>query len=187
MALQLVTPPATEPVTLDEAKLHCKIEVDDDDTLVTALIVAARQAAEHELERALITQTWRKTLDEFPDAIELPRPPILAITSVKYFDADNVQITLSAESYQLDKESEPGWLLPAYGFAWPGTAARANAVEVIYSAGYGAAEAVPQAIKQWMLVMIKTAYDNREALVPGAATPTPFVHCLLDRYRIGGL
>jgi hypothetical protein len=55
---------------------------------------------------------------------------------VKYYDTDGVQQLLSASSYQLDKESEPGWLVPAYGYTWPTTRCMANAVEVIYVAGY---------------------------------------------------
>jgi len=46
MPLQLVTPPVDEPVTLAEAKLHLRVDFDEDDALILALISAARQAAE---------------------------------------------------------------------------------------------------------------------------------------------
>lgn len=64
----LVSGPASEPVTLAEAKLHLRVEtgMTDDDTLISALIVAARQVAETITRRALITQTWRLVLDQFP-------------------------------------------------------------------------------------------------------------------------
>lgn len=66
MRLKLITPPSVEPVTLAEAKLHARIEIDDDDTLVTSLIIAARRYCETVLRSALITQTWTLYLDGFP-------------------------------------------------------------------------------------------------------------------------
>lgn len=46
MPLQLLTPPTAEPVSLVEAKLHLRVDFNDDDALITSLITAARQAAE---------------------------------------------------------------------------------------------------------------------------------------------
>ncbi len=59
MPLQLVTPPAEEPVSLEEAKLHLRVDFDEDDALILALISAARQAAETITGRQLITARWK--------------------------------------------------------------------------------------------------------------------------------
>lgn len=64
--LTLVTPPAVEPVSLAEAKAHLRLEIDDDDDLVSALISAARQKCESRLTRAFVTSGWRFTTDGFP-------------------------------------------------------------------------------------------------------------------------
>lgn len=185
MALRLTVPPATEPISLAEAKAHLRVTSSTEDTLIGVLISAARQTAENELRRALISQTWEKTLDAFPSAIELPYPPIIAITTIVYVDELGATLTLSAPSYQLDNKTEPGWVMPAYGYDWPATRAVANAVTVTYTAGYGAAAAVPAAIKQWMLLMIGQYYENREGSVPGVTmTPLPFIAGLLDPYRV---
>ena len=69
--LTLVTAPASEPVSLAEAKAHLRIEAADDDSLIGALITAARQSAEAHMRRALMSQTWRLSLDRFPAA---PQP-----------------------------------------------------------------------------------------------------------------
>lgn len=183
MALRLQTGPTTEPVTLTEAKLHLKVDTTADDNLITDLIVAAREAAEQECGRAFLEQTWRKTLDEFPDAIELENPPILSVTSVKYIDEDGVQQTLGTASYQVDTENEPGRIVPAYGYDWPDIRDQPNAVEVIYKAGF---TAVPKAIKQWILIRIGTDYANRQSVAFGnvAAVESKFADRLLDRYRV---
>jgi uncharacterized phiE125 gp8 family phage protein len=182
MALRLVTEPDSEPLSLAEAKEHVKPAegVASENSRLERAIAAVRELAEQETKRALITQTWRKTLDEFPDAIRLDHPPIQSVVHVKYYGADGNQITLDEASYQLDNESEPGWIVPAPGYAWPGTQSRANAVEVEYVAGYANAAAVPAGIKQWMLALIGAVFDNRDP----EEVKTEFVDRLLDRYRI---
>jgi uncharacterized phiE125 gp8 family phage protein len=68
MPSALVTAPNAEPVSLAEAKLHLRVEnsVTEDDTLIAALIVAARQRAEVITRRAFVTQTWKTVIDQFP-------------------------------------------------------------------------------------------------------------------------
>jgi uncharacterized phiE125 gp8 family phage protein len=184
--VRVLTPPATEPLSLAEAKLHLRVDGTDEDALITALIVAARESAEHELGRALITQTLRLTLDAFPaeGGIELLRPPVPSITQLQYVDTAGATQTLLNTAYSLDAVSQPSWLLPAYGTTWPATRAQANAVWVDYVAGYGLAAAVPQAIKQWLLLAVGDMYANRERSGEKAAVPHGFVAGLLDPYRI---
>ena len=204
--LTLVTAPAAEPVSLAEAKAHLRVETADDDSLITALITAAREAAEAHMRRALVTQTWRLSLDRFPAApqpwwdgvrqgadmpgdgsvIELPRPPLVSVTSVTaYDDADNPTVA-SAASYYVDSDNEPGRVVLRSGKTWPVTVRVANGVEVLFVAGYGAAGAVPQAIRQGMLMLIGHLYENREAEAAAVALP-PGVTAAWRPYRVLGL
>ena len=106
MTTRLITEPASEPVTLAEAKLHLRVDTVDDDARITELITTARQQAELILKRSLLPQTWEKTLDAFPSSdIELLYPSVIAIESIKYQDLSNTQITLSAANYYLDKDA----------------------------------------------------------------------------------
>lgn len=189
MALRVTTAPASEPVTLVEAKAHLRVTDPEDDTYITALIVAARDAAEHKTQRSLITQTLTLTLDRFPESegkILLRRPPVTAVTFVKYLDTANVLTTLDAAEYVTDFETEPGRIVPAYGYLWPQTYDAINAVTVEYVAGYANAAAVPQQIKNWMLMRLSAMYENREEVTTDgrAAIMMPFVDGLLDRYCV---
>jgi uncharacterized phiE125 gp8 family phage protein len=186
MSLKLFTPPASEPVSPSEAKAHLRVDGSADDALITALIVAARQAAENITGRALVTQTWDLYLDAFDPTIELPMPPLQAVTSISYTDTDGTVGTLAEAAYKVDTVSEPGRLIPAYGTEWPATRADVNVIMIRFTAGYGAAAAVPQPIKQWMLLKIGELYENREASAERAAAPMPFVDALLYPYRIIG-
>lgn len=191
MGLTLKVAPAEEPVTLAEAKLHCKVDGSDDDALITALIGAARQQAEHRTGRALVTQQWEFTLDSFPERIVLPMPALVTVQSVKYLDENGTQQTLASTEYQVIIDELSGYLVPAYGKAWPSCRAQPDSVVVAYTAGYGAASAVPQSIKFWMLMAITTLYGQREAFTTGNQNianeiPRDFFAGLLDPYWVPG-
>jgi uncharacterized phiE125 gp8 family phage protein len=190
MGLTLKVAPSVEPVTLAEAKLHCKMDSADDDALITALIVAARQQAEHRTNRALVTQQWELTLEAFPDLIELPKPALVSVQSVKYLDDNGVLQTLASTEYQVVISELIGYIQPAFGKTWPSCRVQPDSVVVAYTCGYGAADAVPQSIKAWMLMAIGTMYNQREGIITGtivAEVPRDFFAGLLDPYWVPGL
>lgn len=186
MAYTLITAATQEPVTLAEAKLHCRVDGSEDDARITALITSARRLAEQKTGRAFAPQTWELALDEFPEAFMLLPAPITAITSVKYIDAAGVEQTLDPSGYQLDKDSLPGYLVPAYGTAWPSPRLQANAVRVRYTCGHAVADSQLAALKTWMLVAIGTWHKHAEATVDGSLNELPrtYVDGLLDEYKV---
>lgn len=186
MTLKIFLAPATEPVSLAEAKAHLRCG-DDEDALITALIQAAREQAEHLLNRSLITQTWERVLDAFP-AVELPlgMPPVQSVSSVRYYDPAGAPQTLDPSAYSLDADTDAGWIIPAYGTSWPDTIDTPNAVRVRFVCGYGGAADVPAAIRSWILLRIGTLYKHREETVAGvslAELPRTFIDGLLDPFR----
>lgn len=174
MGLTLTTPPGVEPLTLDEAKAHLRIELSDssEDTLVESLMLAARRWAETELSASLITQTWKLTLPGFPwntRSICLERGPVQSITSIKYLDSSNVEQTLDPSKYLLETRplADEVWL--TYLNTWPVTVAQRDAVRIVYVAGYGdAGTDVPEDLRRAMLLRLGDLYRNREAQVIGA-------------------
>ena len=193
MALKLITAPAAEPVSTSEAKSHLRVDTTADDTYIGTLITVARQNVESHLRRALISQTWEVVLDAFPaGVIRLPKPPLASVTSIKYTDDDGVEATYSSDNYVVDSDTEPGRVVLKSGQTWPAvTLAAANGVRVRYVAGYGAAGSnVPQAIRQAILLVIGSLYENREDVLVAQGVSIgvlPFgVVALLAPYRIYG-
>lgn len=171
-APKLLTPPTVEPVTLSEAKRHVNVVATDEDSLINGLIIAARELVEQDTSRALIHQTWELELDDWwSDALELPRPPLSSVTSVKYYDANDVLQTLPITSYAVDTRREPGLIWWDEDYTQATLSDEANPVLVTYVAGYGAtAGSVPQRAKQAILLLVGHWYRNRELAVVGTIT-----------------
>lgn len=183
----LTTAPSTEPVTETEAKARLRLETTADDALITALIVVARQKAEEYLRRALITQSWTLWLDWWPhdkqdnrewwDGVRegsitndlapvvcLPQSPVVSITHIKTYAADNSATTMSSDGYRLDAASSPARVCLNQGTTWPLPGRTRQGVEIEYVCGYGAASAVPRPIREGILMLITHLYENREAI-----------------------
>jgi uncharacterized phiE125 gp8 family phage protein len=177
---RVTTAPLSEPITLAVAKAHLRVDFDDDDTLIGALITAAREYCEDVLGRALMTRTLEGALDDEPegDTITLPRPPLSSVRSVKFYDTDDVATTVDPADYLVDITSEPGRVVLNDGAEWPQVDLRpANAVVIEFDAGYGDdPEDVPAKFRQAMLLMIGHWYTHREevSVGSGSAMPIPF-------------
>jgi len=120
--------------------------------------------------------------------IFIPRAPLQSVQSIKYYDPSGVLQTLDPAAYIVDTLSEPARIVPAVDTAWPATQNRINAVEVRFTAGYGDTSAsVPEGIRQWIALMARTCYENREmvaVLNRGKVEMLPYVDGLLDPYRV---
>lgn len=209
MAVKVITAPSGEPISLDQAKAHLRVDTADQDDLIEALITAARERVEDETGRALITQTLEIALDYFvepPDlrfvtlpyltpakAILLPRPPLIALKRISYYDRDGNVVLLHDEvgsptvisDLVVDTYSVPGRLVPASGGNWPSVQDRANAVTIRYTAGYGAdGESVPMPIRQAMLLLIGHYHENPSAVGDSMAEIPMGVDFLLQRHRV---
>jgi uncharacterized phiE125 gp8 family phage protein len=156
--LALVTPPAFEPYTLEQAKAQLRVEHATDDVLIAALLSAAREAVELHTGKALYKQRWRLTLARFPrfytypypplvppsswmrdgwrpPSVELPMPPTLSIASVTYVDANGDSQVMSSGDYRV-VTADRTTIEPTYGTDWPETQEVGGAVQIEFWAGY---------------------------------------------------
>lgn len=161
-SLSLVTAPATEPVTIEAARLQARIDWDVEDALLGRWIQAAREHAEEYTSRAFVAQTLKYKISGWPcgGVIKLPRAPVLTIDSVKYYDAAGVLQTLTVTTdYQTWIDHLPPLIAPAPGKCWPPVqCGRMNTIEIVFSAGYGQASGWPARAEQAILVTV--AYWN---------------------------
>jgi uncharacterized phiE125 gp8 family phage protein len=144
--------PGSEPVSKTEAKKHLEIATGDTahDDHVDDLIQAGREVFEYDTQSLLVSRTVVENLDFFPDECwRFYYRPVSSITSIKYYDANNEQQTLSSAIYTLDAPNRR--ILLAVDQDWPEIESRWDAVEVTYVAGYSSVpEDAKQAIKLWI-------------------------------------
>lgn len=170
MALVLTSGPASEPVTVAEAKAHLRLDGNAEDLLIASLILTSRLHIEAAMGLALITQSWRLILDRWPAWPEVPIPlrPIQSITSVNVLAADGTPETMPASGYILHQHGWPPRLIRT-GTAWPAPGRVAAGIEIAFAAGYGAgASDVPAPIRQALLMLVAHWYEHRDPIEIGS-------------------
>ena len=190
LKLKLVTEPQNLPMSLNEAKAFLKLGDDDtdDDALIMAMLRAAVRHVETFTGRALITQTWRLTLDRWPSRsrlddqlwegvreaadiveatnfIEIPKPPLRSVGSFQVFDSSDAASTVATTVYFVDGESQPGRVGLRHGQTWPSTTLRPhNGIQITFVAGYADdANGVPDDILAGLRLLLAHFHANRAA------------------------
>jgi uncharacterized phiE125 gp8 family phage protein len=182
---QVTSAPVSEPLTLTELRtwLRLPASLTTEDGLITELITEARVFVERHTARALITQTVTEYFDCFPVAsrpsaglfdgrlIKLYVAPVISITSITYIPTDGTPAaysgTLSASNYFLDNVSglnsnTSSRITLKKSETWPDIESYANAVKVIYLAGYGAASDVPGPLKKAIYRLVGRWFYGRK-------------------------
>lgn len=177
MTAYLLAGPATEPLTLAEARAFLRVDGPDEDSFISTLITAARLHCESVTGRAMISQSWRIVRDAWPSdrKIRLPVAPLRSLTAVRAFDADGNVTALAPGDFQPGTGKVPAFIfVPAFISGMPAIRAH-DAIEIDYVAGYGdAPEDVPQDLRHALLTLVGTWFEHRDAvIVAGSGTVVP--------------
>ena len=190
--IKVTTAPTAEPLSLQEVKEYLRVDDATDERVVQPLIIAARQFAEEHMNRALMQQTFTLMLDAVIDQdqplyegmrtapdlnyyknyIVLPKSPVQSVTSVKTFDDSDTATTMASTKYYVDTQREPARIVLRTGETFPTALRVANAIEVIYVAGYTSAFAIPEPIRLGMLQHIAYMYEHRGDMYEAQGAPT---------------
>ena len=193
METTLKTAPVAEPISLDEAKRHVRIDIDetDHDDYLQDLITVAREQVETITWRKLVTQTWYAYLQEWPRGkyIELPFGKLQTVTAVKYTDVDGDESTQDNTEYIVGTDYQKGRITLADGYTWPSeTLYPSNPIEVEFVCGYGLAVSVPPQIKHAIKMIISELFENRETSIIGVSfQEMEIVNNLLSNFRLNEL
>ncbi len=192
----LLTPPAAEPVSRAEAKAWLRLDTADEDTLVTALVLAARMVVEAAARRVLVTQSWRLVYDRWPrpvapalddvtaspPVLPLPIAPMQSVSAIRVYDAAGAAQTVAPSAYQAVGGPDETRLLFAQAPPAPGRAIAGVEIDVV--AGYGGPTDAPQPLRQAILMLAAHWHENRgdaEAASPDHLPPA--IAALVQPFR----
>lgn len=186
MTAYLLAGPAEEPISLVEAKAFLKVDDTAEDTLITTLIGAARLHLEGVTGRALLAQSWRIVLDDWPEGgvVKLPVSPLMSVTGIAAIDDGGASHEIALAQFA----SEPDRLIvPRVVTGMPMLQAR-QGLEIDYVAGYGSEpEDVPVDLRQALLGLVAHWYEHRDAVIvagSGAIVPSGFDRVVAGYKRV---
>lgn len=210
---KLVTGPTVWPVSADELGAHLRLNQSGgsypEEAYLLELVKGATEFAETETGLIMLEQTWEYSLDqvplssdglgwwdgvregaitqEYPRTIELPKGPLLSITSINSYDDADAATLFSADSYYADTSSRPGRVALRNGAVWPNGVRAVNGLVIRYKAGFGTvASNVPFQLRQAIKVIAAHWYENREAMTMdlGAANVPGSAWDILGKYKV---
>ena len=170
------TYPTQEPVTAAEARYQCGISADAGyyDPLLQRLIITAREMVERDSGLVCYTGTFtsKRTDWGYGDYFELPDVrPITAVTSITYVDTSGTTTAWSSSSYVVSTAALMPYVRLAYGEVWPTLRGDAEGITITFTAGYASVAAIPQRVKQAVLLLVNCWFVNRDTISLGTISP----------------
>ncbi|MEX6505624.1 head-tail connector protein [Jiella sp. M17.18] len=173
---------AGEPLSAADAKAWARIDRDDEDTLIAALVTAARETIEAATGLALSQRRFRLSLDPVPPFgwVEATRHPLVSIDTVTAFGADGMPRAFETQ----DAVIERALGLEAIRLSPAVRQAAANGVEIEFTAGFAAGE-VPENLLLALKTIVAASYETRSAvsLTMQPALMPPLAERLIAPYR----
>ena len=180
---KVTTQPTVEPVTVAELKTFARIDTNEEDSLISSFIVAARMSAEEYLGQAFISQTITTFLEFWPGRmVELPRPPLISVTGVYTIDEDDAETEYDSDNYYLNTIATPGQLCLKRGSTQPINTDRDFGRFIIRSVhGYGtAASDVPSQFVEGIKLWAAALYSDRTI---DTKNPPPDARKMFDLFK----
>lgn len=156
MDLTVKTPATATSIDKDLVKANKRILHNTEDTLVDFWIKAADQYVEKRGNIALMEQTFALRLRRILPCVQLPRPPLKTITSVKYTPEGGSETTL-------DTPNDKVFIDRMLSTIDTGLVEQCGTMTIEYVAGADDAEKVPAPLRQATLLLASHYLTSREA------------------------
>lgn len=182
MGLKLVIAATELVLTAKQLKDHSRIDIDDEDREIEAKIRGVADWLEEELDMTFLSSTWDLKVDKLEDEIEIPRPPLQSVTSLKYYDTAGVEQTLTVPDPTFDvvTDQEPGLVRLAYNQTWPAYQRRKDGITIRFVAGSQDPDSIPYRAIEAVKSLTAALLEHREAVTAENLRKLPFVDRILS-------
>ena len=176
-----ITPPATQPVSVDLLKQHARILFDEDDQLLDGYLDAAVSHLDGYsgvLGRCLINQSWRQDFEHWSCQFRLPFPDV-SEASVSY--RSGASLDIAPADYEVLEDATGSFLRFGPAFTGPRHDDVGRPISVTFTAGYGAENDVPWKLRVAIMRLATHWYDN-----PADSLPRDFTASIAQfrRFRL---
>ena len=169
----LVAGSAQQVVSLDDAKLHLRVDGNVEDDYIEALVGSCVDYAQKYTGLELLQSTWTCNAREW-NTFRMFKTPVQSVQSIKYFDKDNNEQTLASTEYYVTIENgctKIEFKESVYGIE---LYEKPNAIVISLTAGFAGVSVIPKSIIAGIKLMLGHLYENRQAVVTGTiATELP--------------
>jgi uncharacterized phiE125 gp8 family phage protein len=163
-------------IMLDEAKAYLRLETDQEDASLGAILLAAIAHAEGFTRQVLIRREVRQIISASSEWTRLAASPVAAITSVMGLPADGASFVLPAANYTADIDNNGD------GHIRVMQSGAAGRLEISYQAGIAASWAeLPETLRLGILRLTGHLHLHRDAA--DDAGPPAAVTALLRPWR----
>ncbi len=188
--LQTISATVPPVATADELAADLKVTTPDEGPILEELIEGAQAWCEAWTGRSFTERDLALWLDFPPPngCVEITGGPVTEVTSFTYFDTQNVETAVLADSYQVDLVSMPARIVLNPTSSWPTGLRSVNAMKILFTGGYAEA-AVPKTLKRAVRNMAAEGYLTRGKQVDSddlkrAAMPTSDTLLLLEPFKV---
>ena len=183
----IIEEPTKPAITVDSLKLHLRIDNNEEDGLLEAIIYAATARVEEYIDMKLIKQKWAIYWDSFlskkknepwwdgtremaigelyncNSKLDLPFGKVMGDDySFSIMDGEGVYNVFDQSLYQVDGISKQSRIALKTGGTWPSTSAPMNGIKFEAYFGFNEDEdKLPHAIKQALLIFCASMYENK--------------------------
>lgn len=180
----IVTPPASEPLSVAEIKAALGIDGTHHDSTLLLYAKAAREKAEHATSYLCMQQTIRLECESWPDDLLIRYSPVQSVSSVQYWDGA-AWVTVSSADYVAWQDGTLWRVDPVS--SWPSLGVKPGPrVRVTFVGGRASANEVPSCIKQFILAQTGSWFRNPESVTSDGLSVSPHFVGLLDPVRVYG-
>lgn len=184
-ALKRTVAPSALPVSLADAKAHCRVDGDYDEIYLQGLVAAATAHAEKITGLGLISQTWEQWIRPNPSDARLEVGGFVSLTDVSYYDKDDTLQTANLSDFKVILGRDRVSVKPNDGVMWPATAIRDDAIRLTYTVG-GTAADVPADVVHAIKLLTGHWYENRETVTLANMKETPLAfNALIEDHKVG--